>query len=83
MGFFCSNRLTRDGAKELARLLRNDTMLKVLNLGHNRLGDDGAKHLASSLAAFNTNLQKWVVNHLYLCNLTLTDFVLYLVEWLL
>ena len=51
-----SNRMTRDGAKELSKLLKRDTGLKVLDLGFNRLGDDGALHLAEALATYNTTL---------------------------
>ena len=52
-----SNRLTRDGAVELAKLLRYDNNLKVLDIGFNRIGDDGAKALAESLLNFNTKLK--------------------------
>ena len=52
--------MTRDGAKELAKLLKRDPALQVLDLGFNRLGDDGALHLAEALATFNTNLHTLV-----------------------
>ena len=51
-----SNNITRDGAKELAILLKRNTPLEVLNLAHNRIEDDGAVALAEALASFNTNL---------------------------
>ena len=53
-----SNRITRDGAKELAKLLRYDNNLRVLDIGFNRIGDDGARAIAESLLNFNTKLQK-------------------------
>ena len=53
-----SNRITRDGAKDLARLLKMNTELQVLDLGYNRLEDDGAAYIAEVLATYNTNL-KW------------------------
>lgn len=55
------NRMTRDGAKELNKLLKRDTGLKVLDLGYNRLGDDGAMHLAEALATYNTKLTTLVI----------------------
>lgn len=51
-----SNNITRDGAKQLAILLKSNTPLEVLNLAHNRIEDDGAVALAEALAAYNTNL---------------------------
>ena len=55
-----SNRITQDGAKELAKLIKRDTTLRVLDLGFNRIQDDGAIHLAESLSAFNTHLTTYV-----------------------
>lgn len=51
-----SNNITRDGAKQLAILLKRNTPLEVLNLAYNRIEDDGAVALAEALAAYNTNL---------------------------
>ena len=51
-----SNRITRDGMKQLAKLLKKDTALEVLDLSYNRLEDDGAVYLAEAIATFNTNL---------------------------
>lgn len=53
----CSNRITRDGAKQLAELLKCDTMLSVLDLGFNRIGDDGATAIADALALRNRTLK--------------------------
>ena len=55
---FNSNNITRDGAKQLAWLLKRNTPLEVLNLAHNRIEDDGALSLAEALASYNTNLTK-------------------------
>ena len=43
--------------KQIAQLLKNDTKLKVLDLGFNRMQDDGACDIAQALATFNTHLQ--------------------------
>lgn len=54
--FQYSNNITRDGAKQLALLLKANTPLEVLNLAYNRIEDDGAVALAEAVAAYNTNL---------------------------
>lgn len=51
------NRITRDGVKELAKVLKLNTALKVLDLGYNRLEDDGAIHLAEAVGTYNTILE--------------------------
>jgi len=53
----CSNRITRDGARQLAELLKCDTALQVLDLSYNRVGDDGATAIATALALHNTHLK--------------------------
>ena len=58
--FQYSNNITRDGAKQLALLLKANTPLEVLNLAYNRIEDDGAVALAEAVAAYNTNLTTWV-----------------------
>lgn len=58
--FQYSNNITRDGAKQLALLLKANTPLEVLNLAYNRIEDDGAVALAEAIAAYNTNLTMWV-----------------------
>jgi hypothetical protein len=52
-----SNRITRDGAKQLAELLKCDTPLTVLDIGFNRIGDDGATAIAEALALRNKTLK--------------------------
>ena len=52
-----SNRITRDGAKKLARLLELNQTLEVLELGQNRLEDDGAIILSRALV--NNFTLKW------------------------
>ncbi|RUS76713.1 hypothetical protein EGW08_015516 [Elysia chlorotica] len=51
------NRITRDGTKELAKVLKLNTGLKVLDLGYNRLEDDGAIYLAEAIGTYNTTLE--------------------------
>ena len=58
--FQYSNNITRDGAKQLALLLKANTPLEILNLAYNRIEDDGAVALAEAVAAYNTNLTTWV-----------------------
>ena len=52
-----SNRITRDGVKELAKVLKRNTAIKQLDLSYNRLEDDGAMHVAEAVATYNTNLE--------------------------
>lgn len=52
-----SNRITRDGAKQIAELLKRDTALKILDLGFNRIGDDGAQYIADALGTYNSTLE--------------------------
>lgn len=56
-----SNNITRDGAKQLAILLKRSTPLELLNLAFNRIEDDGAIALAEALASYNTNLTSLVI----------------------
>ncbi|XP_005099273.1 leucine-rich repeat-containing protein 34 isoform X2 [Aplysia californica] len=51
------NRITRDGMKELAKVLKLNTGLKCLDLGYNRLEDDGAISLAEAIGTYNTTLE--------------------------
>jgi hypothetical protein len=55
---FSSNRITRDGAKYLSDFLKTNTTLKILDLGYNRLEDDGAIAIADALVFANTSLLK-------------------------
>jgi len=52
-----SNRITSDGAKQIAELLKQDTALKILDLGFNRIGDDGAQYIAQALGTYNSTLE--------------------------
>ena len=52
-----SNRITRDGALEISKVLKENTAIEILDLGYNRLEDDGACHIAEALKTYNTNLQ--------------------------
>ena len=54
---YFSNRITRDGVKELAKVLKKNTAIKKLDLSYNRLEDDGAMHLAEAISTYNTNLE--------------------------
>ncbi|XP_059158900.1 leucine-rich repeat-containing protein 34-like isoform X2 [Physella acuta] len=51
------NRITRDGVKELSKVLKLNTALRVLDLSFNRLEDDGAMHLAEAIGPYNTTLE--------------------------
>ena len=51
-----SNKIRRDGAKYLSRVLMKNTPLEVLDLGHNCIEDDGAMDLSRALTDMNTNL---------------------------
>ena len=52
------NEITSVGAAILANALRTNTTLQKLNLGYNRLGDNGVQSLAASLIKDNTTLTK-------------------------
>ena len=53
-----SNRVTRDGAGHLAKLLlKKNTPLEILNLAYNRIEDDGACALSEALAHSNRHLR--------------------------
>ena len=56
-----SNRITRDGALEISKVLKENTAIEILDLGYNRLEDDGACHIAEALKTYNTNLQTQVL----------------------
>ena len=43
--------------KELAKVLKLNTALKVLDLGYNRIEDDGAISLAEAIGTYNTILE--------------------------
>lgn len=47
----------------MSEFLKKDTGLKSLDLGYNRLEDDGAKLIAESLMLTNTNLERLSIKH--------------------
>ncbi|CAG5120954.1 unnamed protein product [Candidula unifasciata] len=51
------NHITQDGVKELSKVLKLNTGLKILDLGYNRMEDDGALFLAEAIGSFNTTLE--------------------------
>lgn len=57
--WFCalSNRITRDGAKELAALLSQNSTIRKLDLSTNRLEDEGTLTLMAPLGTQNKTLQ--------------------------
>jgi len=55
-----SNKITRDGVKFLAELLKRNRTLEILDLGANRIEDDGATDLSEALALYNRTLQALV-----------------------
>ena len=54
---FFSNRITRDGCKEIAKMLRSNIHIRVLDLSFNRIGDEGARALAEVLLTSNNKLE--------------------------
>ena len=42
----------------MGEYLKRDTALQILDLGYNRLEDDGAKYIAEALMLTNTNLKR-------------------------
>jgi hypothetical protein len=55
--YLLQQRITRDGVEELSKVLQKNTAIETLDLGFNRLEDDGAIHIANALATLNTNLK--------------------------
>lgn len=62
------NRISRDGIKCIAKYLKGNPPLQILNLAYNRAEDDGALYLSDALASGNFSLLTLV-----LCSNTLTD----------
>ncbi len=58
-----NNRMSRDAARPLSRLIRLNTPLRQLDLSNNRLEREGLTQLASALAAANTNLRSLNVRY--------------------
>lgn len=61
--YSASNRITRDGAKFLSNFLKADTYLETLDLGNNRIEDDGCIFLAEALMISNTHLKKLSIKY--------------------
>lgn len=57
MIYFFSNKITRDGIKCLADLLKTNTALEILDLTSNRMDDEGAIHLAETIHTYNSSLK--------------------------
>lgn len=55
--YFCSNRITRDGARCLAGVLTQNETLQILDLSFNRIQDDGAVCLSEAIAQKHTKLR--------------------------
>lgn len=45
-----SNRVTRDGVRHLAKVLKENPTLEILDLSANRMEDDGAVYLSEAIA---------------------------------
>lgn len=48
--FVRSNRVTRDGVRHLAELLKQSRTLQVVDLSSNRIEDEGAAYLSEGVA---------------------------------
>ncbi|XP_071944428.1 leucine-rich repeat-containing protein 34-like isoform X2 [Antedon mediterranea] len=55
------NRITRDGALAISKLLKRNTPLEVLDLGFNRIEDDGAVYISEALTQLNRTLKTLVI----------------------
>ena len=55
------NRISRDGAFCIAKLLKQNTPLEHLNLAYNRIEDHGAEYISEALATANSNLTTLVL----------------------
>ncbi|XP_033107597.1 leucine-rich repeat-containing protein 34-like isoform X2 [Anneissia japonica] len=55
------NRITRDGALAISKLLKRNTPLEILDLGFNRIEDDGAVSISEALIDLNRTLKTLVI----------------------
>ena len=46
----CSNRVTRDGVRHLAKVLKQNLTLEIVDLSSNRIEDEGALYLSEAIA---------------------------------
>ena len=53
-----SNKLSRDGAKYLSKLLVTNVSLSTLDLSYNRIEDEGLQHISQALET-NRSLKRW------------------------
>ena len=53
-----SNNITAEGAREIAEALKKNTRLEKLDLGYNKIGDNGTQYLADALSNNNRTLIK-------------------------
>jgi Ran GTPase-activating protein (RanGAP) involved in mRNA processing and transport len=53
------NRIGRDGAGHVARLLTLDTHLTHLDLSYNRIEDEGVISISNALTHYNRNLKMY------------------------
>lgn len=54
----CSNRVTRDGMRHLAEVLRHNSTLEILDLRANRMENDGAVYLSEAIAWSGCSLKE-------------------------
>ncbi len=57
---FNSNRITRDGAKCLSEVLKQNPSLEILDLSSNRIEDDGAVYLSEAIKLSHSKLKAFV-----------------------
>ncbi|XP_066933574.1 leucine-rich repeat-containing protein 34-like [Clytia hemisphaerica] len=57
------NQLSRDGMESLAKYLKSNPPLRILNVGYNRAEDDGAIVLSNALSRGNINLETLVIRN--------------------
>ena len=55
-----SNKLSRDGARHLSVLLQYNTPLTALDIGYNRIEDEGLVHISNTLANTNHTLTRYI-----------------------
>lgn len=53
-----SNRVTRDGMRHLAEVLKQNPTLEILDLRANRLENDGAVYLSEAIASPGCSLRE-------------------------
>lgn len=52
---FYSNRIIRDGVLEIFKVLKENIVIEVLDLGYNRLEDDGVCYIVEVFKIYNIN----------------------------